>query len=430
VTVHEKGELVIPMTDRSNVTYPALGPRSRPTNGRPEGKKKKVKKDHNTLADFELERQLGQGAFGLVYLAKHIATGKYCALKQIDKTVSKKMGKSEHAKTEKTILTTGKSPFLLKAILTFQDQHLAWLALEYCPGGDLRDFLSVVECLEEQQAVLYFAEMVMGVHDLHNMGYLHRDLKPANFLIDKNGHIKLADFGLAKNKHMVGKHLPKIESEDSEGEKEKSSSPITQAEIDKRKKEIWKKKTQNDRPITQYAIFQNNKEVGPVPLKRNQRISWIKPINVVPGKKELRKELGHSIVGSPEYMSPEVIEGRKEGGSYYGTEVDWWILGCVFFEMIFGSPPFSGDSPEELFTEIDLWSQKLPKLFEDNKDFLSQNCYSLLTGFLCDPKHRLGSDIDKIKAHPFFSGLDWNNLLSVTPPFVPQTPQEMNYWTK
>eukprot|EP01123_Difflugia_compressa_P015573 TRINITY_DN883_c1_g1_i1.p1 TRINITY_DN883_c1_g1~~TRINITY_DN883_c1_g1_i1.p1 ORF type:complete len:142 (-),score=19.37 TRINITY_DN883_c1_g1_i1:203-592(-) len=129
-------------------------------------------------------------------------------------------------------------------------------------------------------------------------------------------------------------------------------------------------------------------------------------------------------------MAPEVISGRQQGGSYYGEEIDWWSLGCIFFEMIFGSPPFSGNSPEELFLEIDTWSQKLPKLFEEHRSFLSDDCYNLLTGFLCDPVSRLGTDIDVLKKHPFFKLVDWDHLLSMTPPFVPQTPQEMSFYTK
>jgi len=416
--------------------------KERPPAGQEEKKKKrKEEKDKHSLSEFELERLLGQGAFGMVYLAKHISTGKYCALKQIDKAVTKRMGKNEHAKTEKKILTTAKSPFLLKAILTFQDPHLAWLALEYCPGGDLKDFLLVVDCFEEQESVLYFAEMIMGVHELHNMNYLHRDLKPANFLIDKAGHIKLADFGLAKHKHAVGKsRTASGESEDSEGEKEKVPAEISPAFLEKRKKEIWKQKTKYDHRVT-LGISPTNLvdhfKINKPMKKREHRLSSLLKknnsnvtIKVVPEKRELRRELGHSIVGSPEYMSPEVTIGRHQGGSYYGEEVDWWSLGCVFFEMIFGAPPFAGDSPEELFSEIDLWSQKLPKLFEEHKAHLSPNCYSLLTGFLCDPKHRLGTDINKIKSHPFFAGIDWDNLLSMTPPFVPQNPPEMVFLSK
>jgi len=398
-------------------------------------KRKKEDENKHSLKEFELERILGQGTFGMVYLAKQIETGKYCALKQIDKTVTKKMGKSEHAKTEKNILVRSKSPFLLKAILTFQGPHLAWLALEYCPGGDLHEFLKVYQRFEEPETLLYFAEMIMGVHDLHKMGYLHRDLKPANFLIDKTGHIKLADFGLAKHIHAVGKSRTSGESDDSaDGEKDKATG-ITDAEIERRKKEIWKMKTKEDR-VTVYDLSNlhdyfkiNKQQLSKRPLTRQIRPIRQIPVSI-PDKKELRKALGNSIVGSPEYMSPEVTSGRHLGGSYYGEEIDWWSLGCVFFEMIFGAPPFSGDSPEELFLEIDLWSQKLPKIFEENRQYLSDDCYSLLTGFLCDQQNRLGRNLEKIKCHPFFNGVKWNDLLSMTPPVVPKYPPEMNFLTK
>jgi len=316
---------------------------------------------------------------------------------------------------------------LLKAKVCFQDKHLAWLGLEYCPGGDLRDFLAVISCFEEHEAVLYFAEMIMGVHDLHTMGYLHRDLKPDNFLIDKSGHIKLADFGLSKHIYAVGKSRANDRDSDDSGEEK---GTFSQQELAKREREIWRQKTKFDRATLSPSNF---KEIFQCqyPLKRNdQRLSAkLIPVTIkLPAKKELRRELGHSIVGSPEYMSPEVTIGRHLGGSYYGEEVDWWSLGCVFFEMIFGCPPFQGDSVDELFAEIDLWREKLPKLFEQNKDHLSPTCYSLLTGFLCDPEHRLGRDLDQMKAHPFFKAVDWDNLMSMTPPFVPKTAEEMSFF--
>jgi len=282
----------------------------------------------------------------MVYLAKQKNSGMYCALKQIDKTVIKRLGKMSHAKIEKKILITAKSPFLLKALLCFQDKHFAWLALEYCPGGDLREFLQVVECFEEQEAVLYFAEMIMGVQDLHKMGYLHRDLKPANFLIDKCGHIKLADFGLAKNKYAIGKSKTPSGSDDSEAEKDKDEATgITKEELDRRKKEIWRQKTRHDQRVTLNSTnlseyFQIN---HPMKNRLSPKIKIFSPLeSKLSDKNSLRKNLGYSIVGSPEYMSPEVTSGRHQGGACYGEEVDWWSLGCVFFEMIFGSPPFFG----------------------------------------------------------------------------------------
>jgi len=108
-----------------------------------------------------------------------------------------------------------------------------------------------------------------------------------------------------------------------------------------------------------------------------------------------------------------------------------WIGGvwdAFFFEMVVGYPPFQGDSPEELFKEIDLWNEKLPYLFEETKDFISPECRSLLLGFLCDRDHRLGPNIQKIKSHPFFRDLDWGKLSSIPSPFVPQAQPEIDYF--
>jgi len=359
----------------------------------------------------------------MVYLAKHIETGKVCALKQIDQRIIEKLGKEEHARMEKKILTALDSPFLLKAICTWQDSQLAWLALEYCPGGDLGEILEVINCFDEKEAVLYFAEMIMGVHDLHCFGFIHRDLKPANFLIDKNGHIKLADFGLAKPINQVGKLKPKKS-------KSTQSQHLSDKDIEERIKYIWKRQTKEERVTRCEANFHSHFINQPILIKKKElRNPKSVPIKVIP-KKELRKEYGNSIVGSPEYMSPEITEGRHQGGSFYGKEVDWWSLGCVFFEMIFGMPPFQGDTVEEVFSQIDLWSKKLPQFFDQNKEHVSNDCYGLLTGFLCDPKERLGSQIEKIKSQPFFKDINWSNLLSMTPSYIPQNISEMAFMMK
>lgn len=274
--------------------------------------------------------------------------------------------------------------------------------------------------------------MIVAVHDLHIMGYIHRDLKPSNFLIDRQGHIKLADFGLARPLLTVGK-LNAIERKVQDPHKPPVT--ISPEELEKRQRS-WKRPTKYSERATLSAsnftsLFKAN---GPLHFKNPRFSEFYKnqktTIDVIPNKKELRKEYGYSIVGSPEYMSPEITEGRNQGGSYYGQEVDWWSLGCVFYEMIFGDPPFTGDTIEELFSQIDLWSKKLPQIFEENKEHLSPECYSLLTGFLCDPKERLGNDIEKIKSHPFFTSIDWTNLLSLPPPFVPQPPPEISFMIK
>jgi len=80
----------------------------------------------------------------------------------------------------------------------FQTKHEVYLAMEYCPGGNLREFMDAIGVLDENEAKQWFAQMIVAVNALHDMGFIHRDLKPENFFIDAKGHIKLGDFGLSK----------------------------------------------------------------------------------------------------------------------------------------------------------------------------------------------------------------------------------------
>jgi serine/threonine kinase 38 len=71
--------------------------------------------------------------------------------------------------------------------------------MEYLPGGDLMTLLMKKDILAEEEAKFYIAETILAVESVHKMDYIHRDLKPDNILLDKNGHIKLSDFGLCKH---------------------------------------------------------------------------------------------------------------------------------------------------------------------------------------------------------------------------------------
>jgi len=144
-----------------------------------------------------------------------------------------------------------------------------------------------------------------------------------------------------------------------------------------------------------------------------------------------RRMLAKSVVGSPDYMSPEVtallekelLEGEQAPGGY-GEEVDWWSLGCVFFEMVLGAPPFQGESTDEIFDKIINYKRILPGTLEQYREHMSPEFFSLISGFLCEPSKRLGRDIEQIKNHPFFTRakIDWNNLVNMEPPFVPTNP--------
>lgn len=78
----------------------------------------------------------------------------------------------------------------------FQDENFLYLLMEYYPGGDLLTLMSKQEeCFDEEMARFYTAEIILGIEAMHGLGYVHRDIKPDNILLDRSGHIRLADFG-------------------------------------------------------------------------------------------------------------------------------------------------------------------------------------------------------------------------------------------
>lgn len=290
--------------------------------------------------------------------------------------------------------------------------------MEYCPGGDLREFLSQIGTLEEEEAQLYFAEMIMAVHTLHKMGYIHRDLKPDNFLIDQRGHLKLADFGLSKSSVVAAQPgmggVPQLTPQYTllPGQAEK----LKELNNSKRKwhahGELTKRPSKLDMKLSKPLI-----ELAPTSSQTNPS-----HVELSPGILAKKKRLVFSVVGSPDYMSPEVTSGLTDTAPKgYSEEVDWWSLGCVMTEMLLGAPPFTGATPEEIFENIHNWKTILPELMESYRIYMTPNCFSLLSGFLCEPSERLGKDIKKLQSHPFFD-LNWDDLHSKTPPFIPQTP--------
>ena len=91
-----------------------------------------------------------------------------------------------------------KSPWIVDLKASFQDEEYLYLVMEYLPGGDLMNLLIQKDILTEEEARFYIAELILSIESIHKLDCIHRDIKPDNILIDKNGHIKLSDFGLTK----------------------------------------------------------------------------------------------------------------------------------------------------------------------------------------------------------------------------------------
>lgn len=117
-------------------------------------------------------------------------------------------------------------------------------------------------------------------------------------------------------------------------------------------------------------------------------------------------------MGTPDYIAPEVF--FKKG---YGKECDWWSLGAIMFEMLVGYPPFCAVDYHATFQKIINWRSNLQFPPEIH---ISPAAEHLIRRLLCDADQRLGLyGADEIKAHPFFRGIDWDNLRRQKAPFVP-----------
>ncbi|CAI4921781.1 BEM_HP_G0094250.mRNA.1.CDS.1 [Saccharomyces cerevisiae] len=324
--------------------------------------------------DFEMITQVGQGGYGQVYLARKKDTKEVCALKILNKKLLFKLNETKHVLTERDILTTTRSEWLVKLLYAFQDLQSLYLAMEFVPGGDFRTLLINTRCLKSGHARFYISEMFCAVNALHDLGYTHRDLKPENFLIDAKGHIKLTDFGLA-------------------------AGTISNERIESMKIRLEKIKDLEFPAFTEKSIEDRRKMYNQL---REKEINY-----------------ANSMVGSPDYMALEVLEGKK-----YDFTVDYWSLGCMLFESLVGYTPFSGSSTNEIYDNLRRWKQTLRRPRQsDGRAAFSDRTWDLITRLIADPINRLRS-FEHVKRMSYFADINFSTLRSMIPPFTPQLDSE------
>ncbi|XP_029678477.1 rho-associated protein kinase 2 isoform X1 [Formica exsecta] len=284
--------------------------------------------------DFTLIKVIGRGAFGEVQLVRHRSTQKVYAMKLLSKFEMIKRSDSAFFWEERDIMAHANSPWIVQLHFAFQDQKYLYMVMDYMPGGDLVNLMSNYE-VPEKWAKFYCAEVVLALDAIHLMGFVHRDVKPDNMLLDKHGHLKLADFGTCMRM-------------DADG------------------------------------------------LVRSD-----------------------TAVGTPDYISPEVLQSQG-GEGVYGRECDWWSVGVFLYEMLFGDTPFFADSLVGTYSKI--MDHRNSLYFPQNVE-ISHSAKNLICGFLTDRTKRLGRNgVDEIKSHPFFKNDQWtfDNLRECVPPVVPE----------
>ena len=303
-----------------------------------EGENLRKKRQKISIFDFVPIKIIGKGAFGEVRVCKYIPTGDLVAIKKMKKEEMHKKNQVLHVRAERDALSEAKNQWIVELKFSFQDQKFLYLGMEYLPGGDLMTLLMAKDILPEQDAKFYAAEMVLAIESVHDMGYIHRDLKPDNVLIDKDGHIKLSDFGLSKKLEVF---------------------------LDKNNK-FFNNNTQDSK-------YNNSK------LSYSEQFRQFKNL-----KSKKRRQKAFSTVGTPDYIAPEVF---KQKG--YGQEIDWWSLGVIMFEMMIGYPPFYSDSSTETCKKILDWENNLEIRDEVN---ISKDAVDILKKLINNPEKRLGKN--------------------------------------
>uniref|UniRef100_A0A6P7F7B7 Rho-associated protein kinase let-502 n=1 Tax=Diabrotica virgifera virgifera TaxID=50390 RepID=A0A6P7F7B7_DIAVI len=144
--------------------------------------------------DFEHIKVIGRGAFGKVQLVRHKYTRRVYAMKRLSKADLIKRSDSAFFWEERYIMAHARSEWIVQLHFAFQDAKHLYMVMDYMPGGDIVNLMSNYD-IPETWAKFYTMEVVLALDIIHSMGFVHRDVKPDNMLLDKYGHLKLADFG-------------------------------------------------------------------------------------------------------------------------------------------------------------------------------------------------------------------------------------------
>ena len=319
----------------------------------------KFSKVYNTIShrDFDFMHPLGKGSFGRVLRVRKKTSGAQYALKVMSKQkILSGAESAEQVTIERNVLVQCTSPSIVRTLFCFQTSRALFLALECLEGGTLVEGMRLAGgAFDQQQTSFIVGQIILGLEHLHKHGILYRDLKPANVMLDRFGNAVLTDMGLC------------AKFRDSEFPKEHGAISNSGQKLSKRKS-----------------------------------MSILKPEDI-------------KCVGTYGFRAPEVLIA-SDSDAGYGPPVDYWALGVTTFYLMYGNLPFSKKPARASGI---LGPQTNPKVIEKkmHKEPLclprdiEPDTKSLVDGLLClDAEKRLGNNVDELKSHPFFSGLDFEKL--------------------
>ena len=308
--------------------------------------------------DFEIIAVSGKGAYGTVLRVKIKGdeSNKFYAIKTMDIMSLDRIKKLYQAYLECDILSQLSSPYIVDILGAFVEKRIIYIVMEYISKGDFSDFIRLNYPLKSETIQFYSAEIVSFLSYIQSKNIVHRDLKPENIMMNEKYHLQVIDFATAR---ILGKYFDKKTME-------------------------FKDDTNNNK-INDKGNFKS---------KNSRR--------------------GLTFVGTAEYVSPEVLGDNPAG---FGADI--WTLGIMLYQMYCGKTPFKEKTNYLIFRKIEQLKIEYPEnvyIPEEAKDLISKILVK-------DPQKRLGAgekgsqyDIEHLKKHPYFKGIDWDNLNNIKPP--------------
>nr|POE51147.1 serine/threonine-protein kinase cbk1 [Quercus suber] len=293
--------------------------------------------------------------------------------------------------------------------------------------------------------------MILCIEEAHSMKWIHRDVKPDNFLISPSGHLKISDFGLAFDGHWS--HSQAYFSDHRQSLLEKLGININGDEQD----------ISDDaeatfgEPHDAHLRSRKRRPETDDNVRREGLLHW--------RNRHERRNFARSVVGTSQYMAPEVIMGQQ-----YDGRCDWWSIGVILYECLYGRTPFycenrqktkesicqhrstlnfprhdrcsrpSSESPRILPPPSETVVDLLQSILTDKEIRLSSRQYRLpearisrrlSTSSSCVAtsvmlKYVHANSAEEIKAHPFFAKIPWSQLHLMEPPFVPRVKENQS----
>ncbi|CAA2965098.1 serine/threonine-protein kinase OXI1-like [Olea europaea var. sylvestris] len=344
------------------------------------------------LQNLKVISALGRGAKGVVFLVR-TEKGELLALKAIlrssveKKKVTSNINPNEYRRIcfEREVLSSLHHPLLPKLKGVLLTEKIVGYAIDYCPGRDLHSLRKkqTEKMFSDDIIRFYAAELVLALEYLHGLGIVYRDLKPENVMIQENGHLMLVDFDLSTK---LSAKSPEIRSESK-----LKSSP--KSEPGKKKKKMISHLLKfRDSGISPADSVHQNESGGDTVDTESDSV-----------------EKSNSFVGTEDYVAPEIILGNG-----HDFAVDWWCLGVMLYEMLYGKTPFRGENRKETFYRI---LSKPPDLTGEITPLRD------LIGKLLEKDPRKRISVNEIKNHDFLKAVDWDFILEMPrPPFIPLWP--------